>query len=181
MYELSSLNSVIQKYGTCKRSVRIKNSVLYADRSRDSSVSIVPRLRTRRSGFQFSAGARVYLPLIINTELAATKPRSRWLTAVLYPGVKLSEREAYNWPPPWLRLGGAVPLLLLNTVMACTGICFLFMCRPCPSVNFWPMRDLLLDFHEILYSSLPKFSSESEFRENFFSNRRSLHKALLNF
>jgi hypothetical protein len=63
--------------------------------SRDSSVSIVTRLRTGRLGFRFRQGPTDFsLRHLIQTAMGSTQPPTQWIPGTLYDGVKWLWREA---------------------------------------------------------------------------------------
>jgi hypothetical protein len=68
--------------------------------NRDSSVSIVSRLRAGRLGFESRQGLGIFLfATASRTALGPTHPPVQWVPAALSLGVKRPGREADHSPP----------------------------------------------------------------------------------
>jgi hypothetical protein len=67
--------------------------------SRDSSVSIMTRLRDARLGFYFRHGQRLFLFVTASRpEVGPTQPHSQWVKGAPSLGVKRKRREADHSP-----------------------------------------------------------------------------------
>jgi hypothetical protein len=69
------------------------------DSSRDSSVSIVTRLRAGRPGFDSGQGKRIFLVTVSRPAVGPTQPPIQWAPGAVSPGVKRPGREADHSHP----------------------------------------------------------------------------------